>query len=76
MRRGVVGEELRAQAVSVELTHTRSHQPPPPPWAARRDHEVHYGNKMADAHASAALGAAGVEVLDAPVALRALARPA
>ena len=67
---------LRAQAASVVLTHTRSHQPLPPPWALRRDHEIHFGNKMADAHATTALGAAGVEVLDAPTALRALARPA
>lgn len=66
---------LRAQAAEVVLTHTRSHQAAPPTRAPRRDHEVHYGNKMADAHASAALGSAAVEVIDAPPALRALARP-
>ena len=67
---------LRAQAVSVELTHTRSHQPPPPVWVHRRDQEIHQGNKMADEHASAAQGLGrAIEVLDAPPALRALARP-
>jgi ribonuclease HI len=66
---------LRGQAAAVVLTHTRSHQPPPPAAAPIRERLVHRGNAVADEHAGLALGGAAgaVEVLGgAPAALRGL----
>jgi ribonuclease HI len=40
----------------VALTHTRSHQPPPPPAADPRTRELWHGNSRADAIARAQLG--------------------
>ena len=73
-------ERLRRRAAAVTLTHTRSHQRPPPRAAPERAHLLHRGNAMADEHAALALALAlargpaepAIEVLDAPAVLRSL----
>lgn len=71
-------ELLRGRAASVTLTHTRSHQKPPPATARVRERFVHRGNAMADEHATLALKNENydVDVLNAPPALRRLLSPA
>jgi uracil-DNA glycosylase len=70
---------LREQAACVVLTHTRSHQKPPPTSAPSRVRFVWKGNDMADKHADAPLTAPtadyAVEVLTAPAVLQVFARP-
>lgn len=67
---------LRGQAASVELTHVRSHQPPPPPGAPARARLLWKGNDTADKKAEAALDlqCGEVVVTAAPPGLAALAR--
>ena len=59
--------QLRGRAASVTLTHTRSHQKPPPATAGVRERFIHRGNAIADEHATLALKneGYGVEVLNA-----------
>jgi ribonuclease HI len=70
--------ELRLQASAVVLTHTRSHQKPPPASAPARERFLHKGNEKADEHAGAPLERDAtyvVEVLGAPPVLVALGSP-
>jgi len=69
-------ELLRVQAAIVILTHTRSHQKPPPASAPSRERFIWKGNDLADRHADAPLTASGyaVEVIDSPAVLRGFAR--
>ena len=69
-------ELLRVQAATVILTHTRSHQKPPPASAPSRERFIWKGNDMADRHADVPLAAPlttssyAVEVIASPAILQ------
>ncbi len=69
---------LRSRARSVTLTHTRSHQKPPPPSAPYRDRLIHRGNAIVDECAGEVLADADSaitlpRVVNGPDSLRGLA---